>query len=118
MVLGVTPANPEVLYVLAAETANRGFAFQGFYRSDDSGESFAESNNNEDIMESSQAWFDLALEVSPTDPDEVYMGCLNIWKSTNRGDSWLKLNEWFTNDASYTHADIHTLKFFNNRLYA
>ena len=117
VVLGVTPAAPEVLYVLAANTIGQDFSYQGFYRSSDSGDTFTESPNNADLMESSQAWFDLALEVSPTDPEEVYMGCLNIWKSTNRGDSWIKLNEWFINDPSYTHADIHTLKFFNNRLF-
>ena len=77
---------------------------------------FKESPNTTNIMESSQAWFDLALEVSPTNANELYMGCLNIWKSTNKGNSWFKLNEWFINDESYTHADIHTLKFFNGTL--
>ncbi|MEJ2163034.1 MAG: thrombospondin type 3 repeat-containing protein [Robiginitalea sp.] len=118
-VLGVTPANPELLYVLAAGTFDENFfAYKGFYRSDDSGATFTESDNNVDIMESSQAWFDLALEVSPTDADEIYMGCLNVWKSTNAGNSWFQLNEWFSNNDAYTHADIHTLKFFNDKLYA
>ncbi|MGB5315467.1 MAG: hypothetical protein WBN56_05660, partial [Robiginitalea sp.] len=78
---------------------------------------FEESPNTTNIMESSQAWFDLALEVSPTNANELYMGCLNIWKSTKKGNSWFKLNEWFINDESYTHADIHTLKFFNGTLF-
>ena len=118
VVLGVTPADPEVLYVLTADIANRGFQYQGLYRSGDSGDTFSESPNTTDIMESSQAWFDLAMEVSPTDPNEIFMGCLNIWKSQNGGDSWIQLNEWFTNDEAYTHADIHTLKFFHGKLFA
>ena len=118
VVLGVTPADPEALYVLAANTSSRNFSYQGFYRSRDGGETFTETANATNIMESNQAWFDLALEVSPTDADEVYMGCLNIWKSTNGGSTWSRLNRWFQNDDSYTHADIHTLKIFNNRLYA
>ena len=119
VVLGVTPANPDLLYILAAGTFDENrFAYEGFYRSDDSGESFSRSPNSENLMESSQAWFDLALEVSPTNADEVYMGCLNIWKSINGGDSWTQLNQWFNNNEAYVHADIHTLKFFNNKLYA
>ena len=117
VVLGVTPANPNFLYVLAANTSGQNFTYQGLYRSENSGAKFVESPNTTNIMESSQAWFDLALEVSPTDANELYMGCLNIWKSTNKGNSWFKLNEWFINDESYTHADIHTLKFYNGTLF-
>ncbi|MDG1571991.1 thrombospondin type 3 repeat-containing protein [Robiginitalea sp. M366] len=118
VVLGVTPADPEMLYVLAANTSAQNFTYQGLYRSTDGGDTFTKSPNTANIMESSQAWFDLALEVSPTNANEVYMGCLNIWKSTNGGNSWFRLNQWFTNDDSYTHADIHSLKFFNSKLYA
>jgi photosystem II stability/assembly factor-like uncharacterized protein len=118
VVLGVSPADPEVLYVLAANTSSQSFSYQGFYKSEDSGNNFVESPNTTNIMESSQAWFDLALEVSPTNANEVYMGCLNIWKSTNGGNIWFKLNEWYINDESYTHADIHTLKFYSGKLFA
>ncbi|MEY8020942.1 thrombospondin type 3 repeat-containing protein [Muriicola sp. SD30] len=120
VVLGVTPADSEVLYILAANTGagEQDFEYQGLYKSVDSGVSFAESSNTTNIMESSQAWFDLALEVSPTDADEIYMGCLNIWKSNSGGTNWSRLNQWFINNPAYTHADIHTLKFFNGKLYA
>ncbi|NJB37891.1 thrombospondin type 3 repeat-containing protein [Croceivirga sp. JEA036] len=115
-VLDVSPANPEVLYILTADTAP-GYEFQGLYKSVDSGETFTASNNTENIMESNQAWFDLAISVDPTDENVLYTGCLNIWKSTNGGNSFSRLNQWFTNNARYTHADIHTLKFFNNQLF-
>ncbi len=117
-VLGVSPANPNIVYMLTVNGASANFSFQGLYRSVDAGVTFTKTQNTENIMESNQAWFDLALEVSPTNANEVYVGCLNIWKSLNGGDSFTKLNEWFRNDPAYTHADIHTLKFFGNRLYA
>ncbi|NNK11936.1 MAG: T9SS type A sorting domain-containing protein [Flavobacteriaceae bacterium] len=69
-------------------------------------------------MESSQAWFDMALEVSPTNANEIYTGCLNIWKSVNGGNSFTRLNQWFVNNAAYTHADIHTIKIFNDQVFA
>jgi len=116
-VLGVSPANPEVLYILTANTGSSNFTYQGLYKSTNSGATFTESPNTTNIMESSQAWFDLALEVSPTNANELYMGCLNVWKSTTGGNSFFRLNQWFVNDQAYTHADIHTIKIFNNRVY-
>jgi len=117
LVLGVSPANPDVVYILSANTQSNNYRYQGLFKSEDSGDSFTETANTTDILESNQAWFDLAIEVSPTNADEVYIGCLNIWKSTDGGDSFDQLNQWFSNTAAYTHADIHTLKFFNNKLY-
>ncbi len=117
LVLGVSPADPEILYLLSANTGQNDFAYQGLFKSTDSGESFIETSNSVDIFESSQAWFDLAIEISPTNADEVYIGCLNIWKSVDGGNDFTKLNEWFLNTPSYTHADIHTLKFFNDQLF-
>ena len=117
LVLGVSPADPNRVYVLSADTGQNGFAFQGLYKSLDSGQTFNKTTNTVDILESNQAWFDLALEVSTSNADELYIGCLNVWKSTNAGNSFTKLSEWFINNSSYTHADIHTLKFFNNKLF-
>jgi len=118
LVLGVSPANTEVLYILSANTGSNNFTYQGLYKSTDSGATFTESPNTTNIMESNQAWFDLALEVSPTNANELYMGCLNMWKSINGGNSFTRLNQWFVNDNAYTHADIHTIKIFNDQVFA
>jgi hypothetical protein len=118
LVLDVTPANPDVLYILSAKTQGDSYEYQGLYKSVDSGETFTESPNTVNIMESNQAWFDLAIAVSPTDENELYMGCLNIWKSADGGDSFTQINQWFSNTPTYTHADIHTLKFYNGDLFA
>lgn len=121
VVLGVSPANPEVLYILAANTRDQSWSYQGFYKSTDSGATFTESTNGTNIMESSQAWFDLALEVAPDNADEVFMGCLNIWRSLNGGTTFTRVNNNSSSQSvltgTYTHVDIHTLKFFNGNLY-
>ena len=117
-VIDVTPANPEYIYLLSAKSASDDFAFQGLYRSTDSGESFLKQNNVADIFEGSQAWYDLALAVSDVDANEVYVGCLNIWSSADGGHSFRRLNSWSSHTPSFTHADIHYLRFFNEELYA
>ncbi len=117
LAIAVTDDNPEVVYVVSANTGQNNFAYQGLFKSTDSGATFVETANTFDIFESNQAWFDLAIEVNPADENEVYIGVLNIWKSTDGGDSFNQLNQWFSQTPSYTHADIHTLKFFNGDLF-
>ncbi len=117
-VIGVSPASPNSVYVLYADTGSNDYVFQGLYRSNDNGATFTKTAQSADILESSQAWFDLAIAVDPEDFDTLYVGCLNIWKSTNGGNIFGRLNQWSVNNAAFSHADIHTLKFFNNILYA
>ena len=117
LVIGTSASNPEGVYVLRALTAVNNFAFGGLYKSLDSGENFTKTASEQDILESNQAWFDLAIEVSPTNFNEVYTGCLNVWKSTNGGDIFVRVNRWNVGDPRYTHADIHTIKIFNDKLF-
>jgi hypothetical protein len=115
-VIGVTPANANYVYLLIVDSNND---LVGVYRSQDSGNSFIKRDSGVDILESSQAWFDLALEVSPTNPETIYTGCLNVWKSTNGGSSFIKLNSWSnSSQPTYTHADIHQIRQFGNELFA
>lgn len=134
-VMDVSPANPEVLYLLYAKASDG--SLEGLYRSTNSGVSFTKMQVNVseqktggdgnpytqitpnfDIMESNQAWFDLALAIDPEDANTIYAGCLNIWKSRDGGTSFTKLNNWYDANEAYTHADIHTLKFFDGALFA
>jgi len=119
LVIDVTPANTSVVYVLSATTGN---GFQGIYKSTDSGANFtatATSGTVGDIFESSQAWFDMAFAVSDLDANEIYTGVLNVWKSTDSGTTMTKINNWSSpTQASYTHADIHLLRFYNGELFA
>jgi hypothetical protein len=115
LVIDVTPANSNYIYVLSADLDN---GYQGIYKSVDSGETFTKTTNTVNILESTQAWYDLALAVSDTNPEEIYVGCLNIWKSMSGGAGFNKLNNWSQHTASFTHADIHFLRFYNNELFA
>lgn len=122
LAIDVTQANNSVVYLLSshpyynAGNANN-YAYEGLYKSSDSGENFTKTINSFNIFESSQSWFDMALAVSDSNESEVYVGVLNVWKSINNGSSFNRLNRWWIRDAAYTHADIHFLRFFDNELY-
>ena len=120
LILDVTPANSNYIYILSSTT---GHYFQGIYRSTDAGVSFTATNTTTNVFENdgqaSQSWFDLALAVSNTNENEIYTGCLNVWKSNNGGETITKINNWSRpSSASYTHADIHYLGFHGTKLFA
>ena len=113
--MDVTQANSNYVYLVSA-TSNYGY--QGIYRSTDSGLTFTQMANTTDIFDGvSQAWYDLAISASNTNQNEIYVGVLNIWKSSNGGDSFSQVNSWTTRNASYTHADIHFIRDFDNGLF-
>jgi hypothetical protein len=107
LVIDVTPANPNYIYVISAKTDN---SYQGVYKSIDSGATFTTTNTTANLFGgSTQAWYDLALGVSDTNAEEIYTGCLSVMKSLDGGVTF--------SSVAGTHADIHILRFFNNKLY-
>jgi len=119
--LAVSPSRPDWIYALCTDKDNS--AFQGLYRSIDSGtswETFTPTTKNllgtnpagDDTK--GQGWYDLALVISPTDPAEVYVGGINIWKTLNSGASWNLVTygyrEWNVSTAPYIHVDQHALE--------
>lgn len=124
--IGVTPANPNYVYILTGNNADQSFG--GIYRSTDAGETFTTRTTTPNILDWStdgsgtggQAWYDLSLAVSKTNAEEVYTGGVNIWKSTNGGTSLSIVAHWYgANNKPYVHADVHCLRFSpSNVLYA
>ena len=112
--IDITPANNNLVYIVASNTDN---SYQGIYKSLDSGTTFTQMENTTNIFESSQSWYDLAIAVSNSNENEIYVGCLNVWKSSDGGDSFSKLNEWYSRTNSYTHADIHFIRSFNDGIF-
>lgn len=121
--VAVAPSNGNIVYLLAS-TQNS--TFGGLYRSADAGLTFTLMSNYPNIFgydaagndDAGQAWYDMALTVSPTNENEVFIGGVNIWKSLNGGSSWINLTEWTYNyTGKYAHADIHYLGFYGDSIY-
>lgn len=124
MRIAVTPADPFKVYVLCGNEADGGFL--GLYRSNDGGSSFGERSTTPNIFgygdlgddAGGQSNYDMALVVDPTNANTVWAAGVNVWKSTNGGTSWTILSHWFYDGVvEYTHADIHSLDIYNNKLY-
>jgi hypothetical protein len=115
LLMDVTAADSNIVYILSSKTDA---TFQGVYKSIDSGVTFAKTTSTTNVFESNQSGYDLGFAVSQTNANELYTGCLNIWRSLNGGTSFSKRNSWNSPSSSrYTHADIHYLRFFGNNFY-
>lgn len=123
-VIGVSNANPDYLYVLATNQRS----FKALYFSENSGEIFTTKSTTPNIMDyawngsgdGGQAWYDLCMAVDHINPDEVYSGGVNIFKSTDQGKGWKINAHWVgQGNAPAVHADHHDMAFnpLNNRLY-
>jgi len=117
MAVAVTPANPNYVYVLAGASSNSGF--QGFYRSTNSATSFSTMATSPNLLGWSstgsdtggQSWYDLCIAASPLNQDEVVVGGVNVWRTTNGGSAWSLYGHWTGSGAPFTHADHHDLEY-------
>ncbi|WP_025743205.1 VPS10 domain-containing protein [Aquimarina pacifica] len=126
--IAVSPDEPNYLYAIFSGLTGEG-TMKGVFRSTDSGNSFSLRSNSPNILgynrygndNKSQSYYDLAIAVSPDNADEVQVGGINCWKSTNGGSSWTNSSYWVETSAgagSYTHADIHALEYYNGTLFS
>lgn len=108
-VIAVTAADPERVYVCAANT----YDFRGFFQSTDSGLSFTEMSDSPNILgwsasgdqSGGQAWFDLCMEADPINPDRVFVGGIRMKRSDDGGATWIDIQN------SFLHVDHHWTKF-------
>lgn len=114
--IAVAPSNPDVVYAVGSVN-NRGTAI---YTSRDGGASWQAGSKpiwkdgcggipSDVDFTRGQAWFDLSLVVSPSDPQTVFVGGIDFFRSQNSGQSWTQMTVWTQGCGSiqYAHADQH-----------
>ncbi len=117
MAIAVTANDANYVYVLASLSSNSGF--QGLYRSTNSGASFSLMASTPNLLGWSnvgsdtggQGWYDLCVAASPLNKNEVVVGGVNVWRSTNGGSTWSIYGHWVGSGAPFTHADHHDLEY-------
>lgn len=65
-----------------------------------------------DTFTGQQAWYDLSITVDPNDEDALFIGGIDLYKSTNAGSSWTQVSHWY-GGGGYpdVHADQHFAAF-------
>jgi hypothetical protein len=61
-----------------------------------------------------QAWYDLIAAVDPNNDQVVYIGGVDVLKTTNGGSTWSQVSQWASGCGGLPnmHADIHSIQFF------
>ncbi|MGB0523898.1 MAG: VPS10 domain-containing protein [Flammeovirgaceae bacterium] len=121
--IAVTPAQPDYVYALNTRSDNN--LFGGIYRSTDSGSSFTKRNTSDTNIfgyiegdNYSQAYYDLAFAISPTNADELQIGAIETYRSLDGGQTITNTSSWIiTDNFNYIHPDVHALEYVGNTLF-
>ncbi|MBX7219220.1 MAG: fibronectin type III domain-containing protein [Blastocatellia bacterium] len=134
--LAIAPSAQNTIYAMAARTSNR---LLNVFRSTDGGQTWApriegafsptrldfllltnpflasysicSPNVSGDFI--SQGWYDNVIAVSPSDPNVVFAGGIDLFRSDDGGASFGICSYWWIDptEAAYVHADHHVLTF-------
>ena len=140
--LAIAPSRQDVIYALSANNAN-GQGLLAVFRSDSSGDpgswTATVRGTDTDPVNSillanpiaaherdcfpdepdaknglvNMGWYANVIAVDPTNPDRLWAGGVDVFRSDNGGRTWGIASYWWpgTNEASYAHADLHTIVF-------
>jgi PKD repeat protein len=126
MALGVSLDEPDYVYALCVNDNDNGLL--GVYRSEDSADSFSLRADSPNILsypidgegEGGQGYYDLALDVNPTNAENIFTGGVNVWRSLNGGTDYIINAHWFYEPGmqfNYVHADIHNIQYLDGELF-
>ncbi|MBI3449928.1 MAG: hypothetical protein HY049_13560 [Acidobacteria bacterium] len=105
--LGISKSSPLIVY--AAHHSVSASTLLGLYRSADGGASWTFKSST-GYSCNTQCWYDLVVAVHPTDPNTVFLGGVNLYRSTNGGNTFTSIST-SSGTTGGLHADQHALFF-------
>lgn len=120
--IAVCPSDTSRLYCVVWKSGTAPFG--GVYKSNNNGTTFTLQVDTPNVLgysangssQDGQGAYNLAISVDPKNANILYLGAINIWKSTDQGKSFVLKSHW----AYGVHADKHGFLFspFNsNKLF-
>ena len=116
-IVAVAPSDSNRVYAQFAAGYNNGFTYyKGRYiaKSVDGGATWSQITRPDNDW-STLAWHAFILQVDPSNPDVIFTGGLDLWKSQNAGSSWKHVSDWslmyWGGGDEYVHADQHNIQY-------
>ena len=103
MNLAISQSSPQTLYASAEDIATR--TLLGIYRTNNGGATWTELSASGASC-AAQCWYNQHIHVDPTNPEIVYFGGLDLYKSVNGGVSFTNISA-----PSNVHVDHHAFAF-------
>jgi photosystem II stability/assembly factor-like uncharacterized protein len=132
--LAVSKADPNRIYVVLigeAKTGDDGFI--GIYRSNDGGETWSLPNGPaggpyDDVLHPDmatigttggyhQGFYNLGLDVSDSNPDQVLAGFLKLWRSADGAATFECIGGYCSNSFNYVHPDCQEIEINNGDIW-
>ncbi|MCB1555032.1 MAG: exo-alpha-sialidase [Xanthomonadales bacterium] len=119
--LAIAPTDVDVLYAMAGSRSNLGGGVIGVWKSTDGGDSWSQVAAPSDVLSNGcanatagggQMWYDAGLTVSPVDPDVVIMSAVDMFRSTNGGDTFTDVTCGYS--GGNVHVDHHARAYVGN----
>ena len=115
--LACAPNNASVVYVLL-ESSSTSDLF-GVYKTTDAGTSWTSMATPTDAdggvtpgFTRTQAWYDLSIAVDPNNANTLFIGGVDVFKSTDGASTWNQITHWYGGFGFQdVHADQHTVVF-------
>jgi hypothetical protein len=117
--IAVAPGNPAVIYALLQ---GQGDGIGAIKKSTDFGATWSDltiptwcnQGSNSADFTNGQAFYDLIVQVDPTNENNVIIGGIDLFKSTNGGTTFNQLTQWARNCTTLpvVHADQHNVIFY------
>lgn len=119
--LAVSRADDQLVMALSARASDAGF--DAIYKSADQGATYNKLPVSLNLLGWSssgqgtggQGFYDLAMEIHQTNAKFIFVGGINIWRSTNGGNAWILSAHSSGSGAPWVHADQHYLKSHPSR---
>jgi hypothetical protein len=117
--IAVAPTDPNVIYAVGSANGSG----SNVYRSADGGATWQSKTQptwqdgcggagTTNDFTRGQAWYDLCITVDPTNANNIWIGGVDMFRSTDGGNSWIQGSYWANCQGKrFAHADHHTLYF-------
>ncbi len=139
--LAIAPSNQNIIYAVTASIASGNYqhGLHAVFRSTSSGDAgtWTAQVRNTDAKKlntllltntilasgsecgfgsnsfSNQGWLDIVIAVDPIDPNIVWVGGIDLFRSDDGGQNWGLASHWWASKSNprYNHADHHVLLF-------
>jgi hypothetical protein len=110
--LTMAPSDHDVLYAQVADVTTR--AVRGVWKTTNGGDSWTQVADTNDFIgcddSGTQAWYDMGMSVSPTNPDVLFLSAVDLFRSNNGGDSFTNSTCGYAggpNFGDFVHVDHH-----------
>ncbi len=122
MELAVSKTDPGKMYMLVVQYTGSSSSVLGLKTTDGFVSSVTTFNTPSDgdiggsNFTNGQAFYDLFIETDPNNDDTIFVGGIDLFKSTNGGSSWTQISSYYGSTSSnIIHPDQHGIAFADSQ---